>query len=98
VVEQGTHKPLDLTAVLPQWELIGEVLSYGLYWRQVREHITPIERIPESAPNGRSRRRDNPKAVRVGEHLRKRDAARRQRFSVNEAPAAARRGRTVMRS
>jgi hypothetical protein len=48
VVEQGTHKPVDLTLCFPEWELIGKLLSYRVYRRSNQERITPIERIPES--------------------------------------------------
>src|SRR5450759_2570063 len=48
VVKQGTHKPVDLSAVLSRVELIGIVLTYGLYRRRTEEHITLIERIPGS--------------------------------------------------
>ena len=30
----------------PEWELIGNVLTYGLYRRLGQEHITPIGRTP----------------------------------------------------
>jgi hypothetical protein len=47
VVEQGTHKPLLPSAVLSEWDLIGNLLSYGLYLGRGQEHITPIEHIPD---------------------------------------------------
>jgi hypothetical protein len=47
VVEEGTHKTPDLTAVLPEWDPIGNRVSYGLYRRYAQEHITRLERIPD---------------------------------------------------
>jgi len=48
MVDQGTHKTPDLTAVLSKWDLIGYPFTYGLYLRSTQEHVTPIERIPVS--------------------------------------------------
>jgi hypothetical protein len=98
VVEQGLISHFVDPLCFPEWEPGTNRLTYRLYRRRNQEHITPIERIPESVPNGRSGRRDNPKTKRLGEHLRRRYAARRQGFSVTDAPAAARRAWTVMRS
>ena len=30
----------------PEWDVIGNPLSYGLYLRPAQEHITPVEHIP----------------------------------------------------
>jgi len=36
-----------LPLCFPEWDVIGNALSYGLYRRLGQEHITPIERIPD---------------------------------------------------
>ncbi len=56
MVEQGTHKPAGLTAVLSRVGPKHESVSYRLYRRQIQEHITPIERISDSSFLRASRR------------------------------------------
>ena len=43
----------------PEWDPIGDLLSYGLYWRVDEEHITPIEHIPNALVS-ESRRKSCP--------------------------------------
>jgi len=31
----------------PEWDLIGNVITHGLYPRRTQEHMIPIERIPD---------------------------------------------------
>lgn len=46
MVGPGTHKPPDLSAVVPASGLSTNLLTYVLYRQGGKEHITLIERIP----------------------------------------------------
>jgi pimeloyl-ACP methyl ester carboxylesterase len=48
VVEQGTHKPADLTAAVSRVASDRECAQLWALSAATQEHITAIERIPES--------------------------------------------------
>jgi hypothetical protein len=50
VVEQRLISLLMSPLCFPEWDVIGNPISYGLYQRRRFEHITPIDHIPLERP------------------------------------------------
>jgi hypothetical protein len=53
-IQQGIISHYFDPLCFPEWELIENLLSYGLYRRSIQEHTSPIERMRVWDVNGAS--------------------------------------------